>query len=91
MPRDSGPAEPADLLSDGGSSSRDKGGGITHETIYDRERGTHISWDHDKDGDYISGSGHTRDDRAKSTISDWDQGRDRDRDRDRGKDKDYRG
>ncbi len=37
MPRDSGPSEPADLLGDGGSSSRDNRDGTTHESIYDRD------------------------------------------------------
>lgn len=83
MPKDS-VRDPSDLLGDGGSSTRDNWDGTTHETVYDRERGTHISWDHDKDGGYVSGSGHTYDDRSGKSISDWD----RDRDRDRGKDKD---
>ncbi len=86
MPRDSGPSEPADLLGDGGSSSRDNRDGTTHESIYDRDRGQHISGDNDKDGNYVDHSGHTRDDRTGETISDWD--RDRDRDRDKGKDGD---
>lgn len=86
MPKDSGPAEPADLMDRGVSSSRDNRDGTTHETVADKDRGSHISWDHDKDGNYVSGSGHTRDDRSDRTISDWD--RDRDQDKDKGKDKD---
>lgn len=46
MPRDSGHAEPADLLSDGGLSIKDRSDGTTH-----------ISWDHDKDSDKGKGWG----------------------------------
>ncbi|BCX15006.1 MAG: hypothetical protein KatS3mg088_689 [Patescibacteria group bacterium] len=66
------PKEPADLLKDGGSSSTPNEFGGTHEVIYDRERGQHISWDTYKDGTYVPGSGHTRDDNSGKTISRWD-------------------
>lgn len=66
------PKEPSDLLSDGGSSTSDKGGGVTHEVVYDRDRQEHISWDHDKNGDYIQGSGHTSNDTGHEKPSFWD-------------------
>lgn len=66
------PKEPADLLQDGGSSSTPNEYGGTHEVIYDRERGQHISWDTYKDGTYVPSSGHTRDDNSNKTISKWD-------------------
>jgi len=64
------PNEPSDLLSDGGSSTSEKGD-VTHEVIYDRDRQEHISWDHDSDGNYVSGSGHTSDDKTGNVRS-WD-------------------
>ena len=53
------PREPADLLRDGGSNSDPNQYGGNHEVIYDRDHGSHISWDTYPDGTYVPGSGHT--------------------------------
>ena len=71
-PNDRDPQDPSDLLDNGGSSSTPNEYGGSHEVIYDRDKGTHISWDTYPDGTYVPGSGHTRDDRADKTIWDWD-------------------
>lgn len=44
-----------------GFSSHDNDRGGQHSTAYDREGGSHISWDTDRNGDYVSGSGHGTD------------------------------
>ena len=64
------PREPADILSDGGSSTTPNEYGGSHETIYDRERQEHISWETDPDGEYIPGSGHTTDDLTQE-VDPW--------------------
>ncbi|MDD4135792.1 MAG: hypothetical protein PHN66_01845 [Candidatus Shapirobacteria bacterium] len=54
-----GPRGPSGILPNGGDHTRDNRDGSIHESIYDRDRGERISWDHDRDGNYIPGSGHT--------------------------------
>lgn len=66
------PSEPADLAGHLGSSSSTDDQGVTHETIYSTESGTHISWDH-REGEYEEGSGHTRNDNDHRTTSRWDE------------------
>ena len=52
-----------------GESHTDRGD-RDHHSIY--RDGSHISWDSDRDGDYIHGSGHTRDhDPGRNTP--WDR------------------
>lgn len=53
------PRNPSSILPNGGDRTRGNTDGTTHETIYDRDRNERISWDHDRDGNYIPGSGHT--------------------------------
>lgn len=66
------PKEPADLLRDGGSSSKPNSYGGNHETIYDKDRQSHISWDTDKKRDYVPGTGHTVNDKTGETKF-WDR------------------
>jgi hypothetical protein len=58
-------SEPKDLLPSGVERSTPNPDGTTHQVIVDRDRQSHISWDTDKDGQYITGSGHETDDRGK--------------------------
>lgn len=67
------PQDPSDLIPNGGDTNNPNEYGGNHETIYDRNRGQHISWDNDRNGDYVPDSGHTRDDRNHRTINDWDR------------------
>jgi hypothetical protein len=53
-----------------GYSERDNRDGGGHHTLYDHDTDNHISWDTDRDGDYIPGSGH--EDRDGSKVNDWD-------------------
>lgn len=53
------PRNPSGVLPNGGDNTRNNRDGTIHESIYDRDRGERISWDHDHDGNYVPGSGHT--------------------------------
>jgi hypothetical protein len=64
------PKEPSDLLSNGGSNTTQNKDGTIHEVIYDSDRQQHISWDRNKDGDYVD-KGHTTNDKTKEVKS-WD-------------------
>lgn len=73
--RDSGedPEEPADLVEEGGSNTQARDDGTTHEVVSDADRGDrggHISWDVDAQGEYIEGTGHTTD-HASDEKTDW--------------------
>ena len=43
----------------------------SHHTWYDGDKGSHISWDTDKDGNYQKGSGHETDHESGKVYS-WD-------------------
>lgn len=40
-----------------------------HHTLYDRNSNNHISWDTDRNGDYVDGTGH--EDRDNQRVNDW--------------------
>lgn len=43
----------------------------THHTWYDGDRNSRISWDSDRDGDYVPGSGHEVDQGSGRVVSRW--------------------
>ena len=53
------------------TTSTDRGD-YDHNTTH-RDDGSRISWNTDKDGDYVQGSGHTTGSNGKS--SQWDEGK----------------
>ncbi len=42
-----------------------------HRTLYDPKKDNHISWDTDKNGDYIKGTGH--EDKDGKVVNQWDK------------------
>ena len=42
-----------------------------HHTWHDGDRNSRISWDTDRDGNYVSGSGHEVDQNSGRTVSRW--------------------
>lgn len=65
------PSNPSDILPNGGDRTRGNADGTIHETIYDRDRNERISWDHDRSGNYIPGSGHTVDQNDPDPHPKW--------------------
>lgn len=49
-----------------------RSGGGYHHSWYDPDRKRHISYDTDTSGDYVSGTGHERDDITHQTVARWD-------------------
>lgn len=53
-----------------GYSERKRQDGTTHHSLYQKNRDDHISWDTNRNGDFIEGSGH-RDRNGRKKGNDW--------------------
>ena len=66
-----GPKLPSDLLKNGGSNSYSNQYGGEHNSIYDKDSNSRMSWDTNENGEYINGTGHDKPDQNKDRINRW--------------------
>ena len=69
-PGDGARGDNSDNPGGAGYSERSNDQGGSHSTLYDQNSNDHISWDTDRGGNYISGTGHQNRDGGK--VADWD-------------------
>lgn len=67
-----GPKNPSDLLKNGGTNHSQNEYGGNHYTVYDRDGNRRMSWDTDRNGEYVHGSGHDKSDQSRDSINRWD-------------------